>query len=104
MLAAFWRGEITLRKLRVLLNYLPDNSPVNWHTTDGKAFTGADSLAWQSLWATAAIAQSMAGKGNNVFKNMPQFPWTKAKPENQSTFGSLGDHSPEEVLDYLDSL
>ncbi|MEH0147462.1 hypothetical protein V6D40_07295 [Corynebacterium sp. Q4381] len=102
MLAAYWRGEITLRKLRVLIEYLPDNSPARWHTTDGQPFSTADAIGWRSLWALAAIAQGMAGKDQNIFDKMPQFPWKK--PNNPNAYGSFGDHTPEEVLDYLDSL
>lgn len=61
-------------------------------------------LLWRTTWALAAIANGLAGKNENVFKDMPQFPWEKAKNAQQTTFGSFGNHSPEEVLDYLDSL
>ncbi|OFU54842.1 hypothetical protein HMPREF3120_05320 [Corynebacterium sp. HMSC11D10] len=102
MLAAYWRGEITLRKLRVLIEYLPEDSPARWQATDGRPFTIRDAMMWRALWAVASVAQGLAGKDNNAFENMPAYPWSK--PLNQNTYGSFGDHTPEEVMDYLDSL
>lgn len=101
---AFWRSEITLRKLRVLLEHLPQDAPTRWASTENRPYTTADSLLWMSTWALIAIANGMAKKGKSPFKEMPPFPWSKPKSENQSTFGSFGDHSPEEVADYLNSL
>lgn len=101
---AFWRSEITLRKLRVLLEWLPQDAPTRWASTDNRPFTTADSMLWMSTWALMAVAQGLAGKNASPFKDMPQYPWVKPKNENQKTYGSFGDHTPEEVADYLDSL
>lgn len=103
-MAAFWRNEITLRKLRVLLEYLPQNSPTRWHITDDQPFSTADMLLWRATWALGSIANGLAGKNKNVFEKMPQFPWQRPKEAEQSRYGDFGNHSPEEVLDYLDSL
>ena len=75
MLAAYWRGEITLRKLRVLIQYLPEDSPARWQATDGRPFTIRDAMMWRALWAVASVAQGLAGKDNDAFENMPAYPW-----------------------------
>lgn len=86
----------------MLIEHLPADSPARWHQTDGRPFTTGDALAWRALWAVATVAQGLAGKDIDVFEKMPAYPWSK--PLNQHTYGSFGDHSPEEVMDYLDSL
>lgn len=96
-----------MRKLRVLLEGLPPDAPAFWLETPNGArtpWTLADAQIWRMFWATATAATGLSGvdKGKSIFDSMPQFPWSK--PVNQSSYGSFGDHSPEEVLDYLDSL
>ena len=62
-MAEFWRGEITLRKLRVLVENLPKDSPARWHQTDGKPYGITDSLLWGMPWATLET-QILLAPGN----------------------------------------
>lgn len=108
-IAEFFRGEITLRKLRVMAEYLPANSPAHWHETGDRAYTLADSLAWRNLWAMWQLQVLIAQIGGDKkakmpFDEMPAFPWERGKSSGQQTFGALGDRDPEEALDYLLSL
>lgn len=101
----FWRGEITLRKLRVLLEGLPQDAPTRWHATDGHPWTDSHQMQWQALWAMATAASALArpGRGKSVFDKMPRFPWES--PEGgPKKFGSLDGVNQEDVLDYLDNL
>ena len=75
-MAAFHRGEVTLRKLRVLIEHLPEDNPVHWHHHDGHQWTVRDQLIWRLLWADATTASKDLKKGTNIFEKMPKFPWT----------------------------
>lgn len=108
-IAEFFRGQITLRKLRVMTEYLPENSPANWHTTDGRPYSLTESLLWRNLWAAwqlQVLISRIGGdkKAKMPSDNMPAFPWERGKSSDQQTFGSLGERDPEEALDYLLSL
>lgn len=103
----FWRGEITLRKLRVLLDHLPSDAPTRWHLTDGKQFSLDDQLGWNQLWALTRIAQSLMGEkatGKDVYDGMPKFPWSEVEGSGKR-FGSLGEgRTHEQVMAYLESM
>ena len=108
-MAEFWRGEITLRKLRVLVENLPKDSPARWHLTDGKPYGITDSLLWRLLWATWETQVLLARVNGNSKAKMPAeetpaYPWSEIKNANSSRIGSLGDHTQEEALAYLKSL
>lgn len=102
MLAAYWRGEITLRKLRVLIEYLPADSPVYWHHHGGKPWTIELDLLWKVLWAAATEASKGIEKGRNIFEKMPRYPWSD--PPGTQRIGGWGDRDGNEVLDYLSNL
>lgn len=108
MLAAYWRGEITLRKLRVLTEGLPQVGPHTRHETDGVEYSFTDALLWALQWAlinnTVVTAQAAGNKKAKMpADQMPRFPWEKPQGAGQIG-GSLGDHSQEEVLDFLANL
>lgn len=104
----YWRGEITLRKLRVLTEGLPQVGPHTRPQTNGIEYGYTDALLWALLWAvqqnTVVTAQAAGSKKAKMpADKMPPFPWSK--PENANALGgSLGDHSQEEVLDFLNNL
>lgn len=96
--------------MRVLLEGLPPSGPHTRHTTDGHEFTQTDSLLWSVLWALweNTVVNSRAA-GNKKAKmpadKKPRFPWTEAtNPGQPKLAGNAGDHSQEEILDYLDNL
>lgn len=91
----------------MLLEGLPPSAPCFWVELPNGArtpWTWADAQLWRMFWATATAASGLVQvkKGQSIFDNMPEFPWSK--PVNHSSYGSFGDHTPEEVADYLDSL
>lgn len=91
----------------MLVENLPPDSAAFWvDLPNGRRipWTLSDSQNWRILWAAATAATGLSGvkKGESIFDNMPEYPWSK--PVNQSSYGSFGDHSPEEVADYLDAL
>lgn len=104
----YWRGEITLRKLRVLTEGLPQVGPHTRPQTNGVEYGYTDALLWAVLWAvqqnTVVTAQAAGNKKAKMpADQMPQFPWST--PENANQLGgSLGDHSQEEVIDFLANL
>lgn len=109
VMAEYWRGEITLRKLRVLAEYLPEDSPAHWDKTDKKRYGLTESLLWRLLWATWQTQVIIAQVGGNKkakmpADKMPPYPWSELKKTGARTFGSVGDRDPKEVLSYLKNL
>ncbi|WP_123959711.1 hypothetical protein [Corynebacterium pseudopelargi] len=107
-MGAFFRGDITLRKLRVLADGLPQAGPHTRHTTNGIEYTYTDSLLWALMWGlmqnTVTTAQAAGSKKAKMpADQMPPYPWA-LQDKKQALGGSLGDHTQEEVLDFLDSL
>ena len=108
MVGAFHRGEITLRKLRVLVEYLPQDSPARWHLTEGKPYTVRDDVAWHTLWLLLQVAvqqRQIAGDKNAKMPadTRPRYPWSEIKSSTRS-LGSVAPERREEVLDYLENL
>lgn len=107
-MAEFWRGEITLRKLRVLTEGLPDAGPHTKGQTNNIEYGFDHALSWSLIWAmwvnTVTTAQAAGDKKAKMpSEQMPPYPWVK--PEADHDFGGdLGDHSQEEVKDFLDSM
>lgn len=62
------------------------------------------------MWAIWENTVTTARAGGNSKAKLPadkrpQFPWSEAEKTGQpSLSGSAGDHSQEEILDYLDNL
>ena len=107
-MARYWRGDITLRKLRVLAEGLPDVGPHTRHHTNGHEYGTTDSMLWMAIWAiwvnTVTTAQAAGDKKAKMpSEEMPPYPWVK--PQADHDFGGdLGDHSQEEVKGFLDSM
>ncbi len=107
-MARYWRGEITLRKLRVLTQGLPPVGPHSRHTAEGREYSLTDALLWSVLWAlqsnTVVTAQAAgAKKAKMPADEMPEYPWSRPEKKGQLV-GDLGDFDQEEVLDFLDNL
>lgn len=107
-MGAFFRGEITLRKLRVLAEGLPQAGPHTKRQTEGVEYSYTDSLLWALMWQVMQLNVSIAQIGGNKkakmpADKMPRYPWSDVNG-HQNLTGSLGDHTQEEVLDFLDSL
>lgn len=102
MLARFWRGEITLRKLRVLIENLPPLNARAAQQNDGVWWTDQHSLLnlieFRLREGTAAT-YSMGGAKPKRPKYNPK-PWKKAN----GTIGDRGGRSSAEAKAYLDSL
>lgn len=107
-MGAFFRGDITLRKLRVLADGMPQVGVHTRHTTNGVEYSYTDSLLWALIWGlmqnTVTTAQVAGAKNAKMpADEMPQFPWS-LREKAHSLGGSLGDHTQEEVLEFLASL
>ncbi|HIT74462.1 MAG TPA: hypothetical protein IAA98_02640 [Candidatus Avipropionibacterium avicola] len=107
-MGAYWRGEITLRKLRVLAQGLPPSGPHTRHETNGVEYDYLHALLWALQWAvmenTVVTAQAAGDKKAKMpADHMPRFPWEKPKGQHDMG-GDLGDNDQEEVLDFLADL
>lgn len=110
MLAEYWRGEITLRKLRVLIQGLPQDSAAHRSATDGQTWTWVEQILWQMIRSNSdnatRITSALSGKKQKpkLIKDAdwPKFPWREpdSKPKR---FGKVEDRSGEEVMAFLDS-
>lgn len=106
----YWRGEITLRKLRVLTEGLPQTGPHTRHKTNGVEYSFTDSMLWiliWGMWVNTVTTAKAAGdkKAKMPADKMPEFPWTKPESaQGQGLVGDLGDFDQDEVLDWLDNL
>ncbi|WP_169332542.1 hypothetical protein [Corynebacterium mastitidis] len=85
-----------------MISYLPPDSPIYWHHTDGRPWTITQSMLWQMLWAMSAEAHKGLEKGTNVFKKMPRYPWADAVGSQRR--GGWKHRDGNEVLDYLSNL
>lgn len=108
-MAEYHRGDITLRKLRVLTEGLPQVGPHTRHKTNGVEYSYSDSMLWLLIWATwmnTVSARQVAGdkKAKMPADKMPEYPWTKPEGNAQGLSGDLGDFDQDEVLDWLDNL
>lgn len=53
---------------------------------------------------TASISNRLGKPKVKVPKEHPKYPWTEAEDDGPQQFGDRGDHSSEQVMDWLDSL
>lgn len=101
-MGAFWRGEITLRQLRVLVVNLPPDSALHRARNDGQQWTNVEALLWQLIHHVKILDQRLVwhrGKRPRWPKWL-QFPWSR----NAVQIGDRGEATTEEVLAYLRSM
>lgn len=102
MIAAYWRGEITLRKLRVLVEGLPPQNALararaGHHWTDMEYLLAL--LVDGVSASTVGIRRALGAKDPRP-KPIPR-PDSPRKPR---AIGGTNGHSPDEVVSFLDSL
>ncbi|WP_051580626.1 hypothetical protein [Pseudonocardia acaciae] len=103
MVAAYWRGEITLRKLRVLVQGLPPGGAA-FRAVRGHGWTEAHYLAAELIDAVNAgtTATYRAAAGGKRVRSARPYP--RPGGEHATRLGDRGERSSEEVVAYLDSL
>ena len=101
-MGAYWRGEITARQLRVLIEQLPPRSALHRARNDGHEWGNTEAVLWRiEYWLKVLDQRLMWQKGKRPkWPKWLQFPWSK----NQVQLGDRGGRSPLEVKAYLDSL
>ncbi|QDF17111.1 tail assembly chaperone [Gordonia phage William] len=109
VLARFHRGEITLRKLRVLIENLPQGvTAIDQARSDGQRWGWNEQMLWMLVRLmqiqTASISNRLGKPKVKVPKEHPKYPWIDVDEDAPKQFGSRGDHSSEEVMSFLDSL
>ncbi|MFC5992952.1 hypothetical protein ACFQE5_01855 [Pseudonocardia hispaniensis] len=104
MVAAFWRGEITLRKLRVLVAHLP---------AGGAAYRAMNGHGWTETEALLAdVCDAVAHVGAAVYRAAPSTrrrripdPKPHWRPGDEpQQLGDTSQHDPVDVIRYLDAL
>lgn len=108
MLAQWHRGEITLRKLRVLIEGIPQGSVIDQARTEHQQWGWNEQLLWMLIRLmqiqTASIANRLGKPKVKVPKEHPKYPWDAIEEDGPQKHGDRGDHSAEEVMEFLDSL
>jgi hypothetical protein len=102
--AEYWRGEITLRKLRVLISGLPPGG-IAYRAVNGHGWTEPEALLADLIDATNRVSHSVfkAQAGKRHVREPRRYP----RPGDRPGFDRIGDRggrSTEDVVSYLDSL
>ncbi|WP_245616235.1 hypothetical protein [Corynebacterium doosanense] len=83
--------------------------PHTRQATEGREFSATDSLLWSLVWAmwenTVATAQAAGNKKAKMpAPKRPTYPWSEAETGRPQMLGNAGNHSQDEILEYLDNL
>lgn len=103
MCAAYWRGEITLRKLRVCVGGLPPGGAA-YRAVHGHGWTEQHHLLADLNDAVAQVATATyrVNAGKRRVPNPRRYP--RPGEERYGRTGDRGGRSTAEVVSYLDSL
>lgn len=101
-MGAYWRGEVTARKLRVLIEQLPPRSALHRARNEGQEWGNLEAVAWQIVYYLKVIEQRLVwSRGKRPkWPKWLQFPWSK----DQVKIGDRAGADPLKVKAYLDSL
>ncbi|KXT55924.1 hypothetical protein Y710_16370 [Gordonia sp. QH-12] len=101
MIAEYYRGEITLRRFRVLAEWALQQ------VADGKPYTMTDRLLWLLVRRieenTVVVGKALGNKKLRLPKKHPDYPWSESEDDSRIQIGGRGEHSSDEVMDFLDS-
>lgn len=108
MVAEYWRGDITARKFRVLVDGLPDDSAVA-REQGGQGFTWtlAHSLLWLGVQAQARLAGWYAhvhGRPGYSPPDYTNFPWEEQDSGSGVTRGRVAEADRSAAIEYLSRL
>lgn len=105
MVGAFWRGEITVRKLRALVANLPPGGAF-YRATQGHGWTETEALLADVYDAvmnavTAVYRAAPASKRRHIANPKPH---PRPGQARTRTVGDTSEHDPRVVLRYLEQL
>lgn len=91
-----------------MVENLPQGSAIDRARTDGQQWGWNEQLLWMLIRLmqiqTASIANRLGKPRVKVPKEHPKYPWIDTDEDGPQKFGDRGDHSSEEVMDFLDNL
>ncbi|WP_411815488.1 hypothetical protein [Gordonia sp. SND2] len=106
MVAAAWRGEISPRLLRVLIDGLGDDDPRK--ATNGHQYRLLEQLVWQLIGEvkrmTIQTSLSLGNKKVGTDVDHPATPWAPSEKKNIRRIGDRGDLTNQQVFSILDGL
>lgn len=104
-IAEYWRGEISLRHLRVLIEHLPPGGAF-YREVKGHGWTETEYVLADLIDVTQRVSHSVfqAQAGRKRVPQPKRYQRPGEKPEGYDRIGDRGEHSTEEVVSYLDSL
>ena len=106
MVGAAWRGEVTPRRLRVLIDGLGDDHPLK--TVDGHKYPMLEQLVWQLIGEikrmTVQTSLSLGNKKVGKDIDHPATPWAPEQKKNVRRIGDRGDLTNAQVLSILGGL
>lgn len=101
-MGAYWRGEISARLLRVLVEHLGPRSALHRARNDGQEWGNVESVLWRiEYWLRQLDQRLVWHRGKRPkWPKWLQYPWSR----DQVKIGDRGGRSSEDVIAYLDSL
>lgn len=100
------RGEITTRRLGVLADYLPQDSPLRMLRSEGKVWGLHDQLIWMLLGEMTRLNYYVRSRWK-IKKHQDKFTWPKTpwdESNKPTTYGSVAPEDQMDAIAYLRSL
>lgn len=100
------RGEITTRRLCVLADHLPQDSPLRMLRSEGKVWGLHDQLTWMVLGELARLNYYLRSRWR-IKKHQDKFSWPKTpweESETSKTYGFVASEDQMDAIKYLRSL
>lgn len=101
------RGEITTRRLQVLLAYLPEGSALHRAQTDGKIWGLTEAIQWQVLGQVSRLNSYIRSwlkiKPHQDKFVWPSTPWEEQE-KNTTKYGKVAAEDQDDAVAYLLSL
>ncbi|MGO3179881.1 hypothetical protein [Corynebacterium variabile] len=101
MVAEFWRGTITTRRIVALINGLPEDSALHREFNDGHTWTTGNTLQWTTIFWLRRLESMLAAQGvQKQAKKVdhPRVPWEDDKVKRT---GHVEAEDQEDAVAYL---
>lgn len=101
-MGAYWRGEVSLRQLRVYVEQLTPGGALHRAQNDGQQWTNVEALLWAIAHKLDHLDQRLVWTKRKKPKwpRFKPFPWSK----DGVKLGDRGEATSEQTIAYLRSL
>lgn len=101
MVAEFWRGTITTRRIVALINGLPEDSALHREFNDGHTWTTGNTLQWTTIFWLRRLESMLAAQGVQKQPKKvdhPRVPWEDGKTKRT---GRVDAGDEQAAVNYL---